>query len=87
MPAQRMALISIHASTQEATLVRFRPSLVLRDFNPRLHAGGDECFSAHWSMTFYFNPRLHAGSDNIASDTVAYLKISIHASTQEATQP
>ena len=76
--------ISIHASTQEATafkmlltdFLQFQSTPPRRrrrlrvtggyqelDFNPRLHAGGDQKEAMCRIIYCYFNPRLHAGGD------------------------
>ena len=55
-------------------------------FNPRLHAGGDTPVFAKPSGISGFNPRLHAGGDLLETlQVVEALRVSIHASTREAT--
>ena len=78
-------IISIHASTQEATSASGELCLLTCNFNPRLHAGGDSTASVLCFGTAYFNPRLHAGGDDEYVDDFEHFEISIHASTQEAT--
>ena len=56
-----------------------------RNFNPRLHAGGDRWAPAHRSSKWHFNPRLHAGGDLDTTPAALMGWISIHASTREAT--
>ncbi len=40
---------------------------MVRDFNPRSHAGSDVASSATRDNFKYFNPRSHAGSDRVAN--------------------
>ncbi len=62
MSAQK-ALVSIHASTREATRSRVISTKVWLGFNPRLHAGGDLERLNMSQLALCFNPRLHAGGD------------------------
>ena len=54
-------------------------------FNPRLHAGGDPTNTILSFSPVCFNPRLHAGGDTCAIWVLIPTRVSIHASTQEAT--
>ena len=58
-----LMIISIHASTQEATHCPGRWKNHHQDFNPRLHAGGDCIWRTIYRRDKNFNPRLHAGGD------------------------
>ena len=77
--------ISIHASTKEATHTQLHYLPFVTDFNPRLHEGGDIACPFNIRQRFYFNPRLHEGGDTIYVLIYNCQKISIHASTKEAT--
>ena len=56
-------------------------------FNPRLHEGGDPRSWTHQAVRTSFNPRLHEGGDDaFIPAPPAPIRVSIHASTREATR-
>ena len=55
-------LVSIHASTWEATPYPFK-RLFSKCFNPRFDVGGDIVDDHNLSISKSFNPRLHVGGD------------------------
>ena len=62
--------------------------IALIRFNPRLHAGGDAIRCPSLPANFCFNPRLHAGGDaRHRHQFINRWRVSIHASTREATYP
>ena len=81
-----LALISIHASAKEATLVACAKSAFLCYFNPRLREGGDPSSSCKKLDRTNFNPRLREGGDFFTDCSCSqFFFISIHASAKEAT--
>ena len=56
-----------------------------RYFNPRVHAGRDGSDGFRRLVPEDFNPRVHAGRDVVDDKTAPIVKISIHASTRDAT--
>ena len=77
--------ISIHASTREATAcqaVRHVPSEGFQSTPPR---GRRRVGFRHRRSRTYFNPRLHEGGDPRQAAARRPRRISIHASTREAT--
>ena len=77
--------VSIRASTREATRGRRRLPAPAPRFNPRLHAGGDTAATGWSSSRGSFNPRLHAGGDDGREARPGAGRVSIRASTREAT--
>ena len=81
---ERVIEVSIHASTQEATLT-LRCWMIIYWFQStpprrRRRVGPDtKC------LRIGFNPRLHAGGDSFLPGSSMNEAVSIHASTQEAT--
>ena len=56
--------VSIHAPTQGATIKNINKIKKYVCFNPRSHAGSDNCFFSVSGSDDGFNPRSHAGSDH-----------------------
>ena len=56
--------ISIHASTQDATLFRRSRRSWIDYFNPRIHTGCDQDPRTPSSSALHFNPRIHTGCDD-----------------------
>ena len=54
-------------------------------FNPRLHVGGDSLEASILGRRTCFNPRLHVGGDFWHLRLINIFRVSIHASTWEAT--
>ena len=63
-------MISIHAPTRGATVIRFREMYKVYDFNPRSYKRSDCICSASVQNVYYFNPRSYKRSDIPASHSV-----------------
>ena len=82
---QEEIIISIHAPTRGATVIRFREMYKVYDFNPRSYKRSDCICSASVQNVYYFNPRSYKRSDQMSNITEVWENISIHAPTRGAT--
>ena len=83
------AIVSIHASTREATRLVLHLAFKQLCFNPRLHEGGDTKLQRARLLRLMFQstpPRGRRRQLDGLLDATGLL-VSIHASTREATQP
>ena len=82
----RHDIISIHAPTRGATILRIYRASIIIDFNPRSHERSDLTTHHFDKYSLNFNPRSHERSDHISFfDSLHLLPISIHAPTRGAT--
>ena len=80
------SLVSIHASTREATFIAVRAGISWGFVS--IHASTREATKRNYVLTCGagFNPRLHAGGDDLQLlHFFDACRVSIHASTREAT--
>ena len=79
-------IVSIHASTREATSSPVSSWITRSCFNPRLHAGGDLVKSGQVGAVIAVS--IHASTREATAEDLGLLEevqVSIHASTREAT--